>query len=346
MNSNQELNSLVCPDDGGELETRSSVLSCRRCGGLFPIDAGIARFIDGIDDERQAQVKQAFGFKWSRDSWGFKDAHRELMLGFFKGRFQFDSESEIERFFAGKTVLSVGIGNGQSEQIFLKYCKSVWGCDISESVDACRRNWQENYPDLVSRLQLAQADVMRMPFAEGSFDIVFSDGVLHHTPNTFEALKAATAKLKSSGKIVFYIYRIKAPIREFVDDYIRERISHMPPQQAFDALKPLTALAHELSSASLDISVPQNIDLLGIKSGSYDLQRWIYWNVMKFYWNDALSEDENNHINFDWYYPKYAHRHTTDEVEKWLAMLHLNAEIINVTESGISVIADKEQELA
>ena len=67
----------------------------------------------------------------------------------------------------------------------------------------------------------------------------------------------------------------------------------------------------------------------------------MYWNVLKFYWNDSFSFDENNHINYDWYYPKYAWRHTPEEVTDWMKKLSLDKKVLNVTESGICVIAKK-----
>jgi len=87
--------------------------------------------------------------------------------------------------------------------------------------------------------------------------------------------------------------------------------------------------------------VPENIELLGMAKGRQDLQRWLYWNVMKFYWNEAFSFDENNHVNFDWYYPFYAWRSTQEDVQDWLDQLNLTAEWFQVGDSGISVIARK-----
>ena len=105
------------------------------------------------------------------------------------------------------------------------------GSDISTSVDAPRVNWSTNYPSLIKRFKVCQADLMALPFEDGSFDIVLSDGVLHHTPNTFKALQAITKKVSIGGYVMFYIYLKKAPIREFVDDFIREKITNLSPDE-------------------------------------------------------------------------------------------------------------------
>lgn len=332
---------LVCPSDGGDLEDKGTSAVCRKCGKKYVRTDGILRFVEEAADGGQAQVQNGFAFKWTRDAWGFAPEHRAVMRKFLFDRFQLNSDADLEKLFGGKKVLHAGVGNGQEEQHYLHLCQEFWGADISKSVEGARRNWDTHHPTLADRLNLVQADLMSMPFPDGSFDLVLSDGVLHHTPNTFAALKAITAKVAPGGQVMFYVYKKKAPIREFVDDFLREKISGMEPEAAWKALEPLTALARDLSRQKITINVEQDFDLLELPAGEHDLQRWMYWNFMKFYWNEAFSFDENNHINYDWYYPQYAWRHTPDEVRGWLDELHLTAEVFNPGDSGISVIARK-----
>ena len=65
--------------------------------------------------------------------------------------------------------------------------------------------------------------------------IIFSEGVLHHTDNTFNALASVTEYLKN-GKIYFYVYKKKSPIREFSDDFIREKLQNLSSLDAWDQL--------------------------------------------------------------------------------------------------------------
>lgn len=332
---------LVCPDDQKPLQhTSTGKLICEHCGQHFEFRNNIGRFVKEIESGQQ-QVLDCFDYKWKRGSWGFAEEHKKVMGSFFRDRFLFISENHVEEFFSGKTVLHAGVGNGHDEQYYLHHCKEVWGADISTSVDALQINWSANYPSLFKRFNACQADLMALPFEDGSFDIVLSDGVLHHTPNTFKALEAVSKKASVGGFVMFYIYLKKAPIREFVDDFIREQITHLSPDEAWEKLEPLTAFAKELSREGQQIKIPKDFELLGIKGGNFNLQRWMYWNIFKFYWNDSFSFDENNHINYDWYYPKYAWRHTPEEVRGWLGELRLEENIFNVTDSGICVIAKK-----
>jgi hypothetical protein len=43
-------------------------------------------------------------------------------------------------------------------------------------------------------------------------------------------------------------------------------------------------------------------------------------------------------VNFDWYHPKFAYRHTPDEVRAWFGELDLELERLDVGDAGISAI--------
>lgn len=62
--------------------------------------------------------------------------------------------------------------------------------------------------------------------------------MLHHTDDTRAALAALTRHLKPGGRILFYVYRRKGPIREFTDDHVRAKLQAMTPEEAWAALMP------------------------------------------------------------------------------------------------------------
>jgi hypothetical protein len=59
------------------------------------------------------------------------------------------------------------------------------------------------------------------------------------------------------------------------------------------------------------------------------------------FWSPVYSRAENDRVNLDWYYPRYAHRHRAEEVWRWLAQLGLAVERFRATDNGIAVIASK-----
>jgi arsenite methyltransferase len=311
-------------------------------GRTYPVLAGIPRFVE-VEDRDQRRTAESFGYKWqqrdSYDSPGF----RGFALDWFLERYGFESEEDLRNFFRDRRLsLDAGCGGAYTTSLWMKPGwqeggDSEWvGLDISVAIDVARDRIGE-----MGGVHFVQGDVSHPPFRPESFDAILSEGVLHHTPSTRDALRGLTEVLAPGGEIMFYVYRMKGPMREFADDYIRELLSDMSPEQAWDALRPLTKLGQALAELDMTVEVPEDIPYLGIKAGPQDVQRLFYWNFLKLFWNPALGFEENNHINFDWYHPRYAHRQTEDQVRAWCKELDLDVFHLVAQESGFTVRATK-----
>lgn len=311
-------------------------LECPHSGDVFPIVDGVPRLVPLVD-AKQEQTQEGFAYKWQRTSHlGSTPEHRAVFLEAYKEWFGVDDADGFAPHMAGKTVLNAGCGNGRNEFIWGHLPARIVDLDISDAIDVARSNWGSD-----PRFRFVQADILHMPFPDDYFEVVWSEGVLHHTPSTREALASCVRVLKPGGRLLFYVYRRKAPLREFADDHVRALVADMPPADAWRALESLTRFARSMARMQVEIEVPEDVELLGFRAGTYDLQRFLYYNVMKFYWNDQLTFDENVHVNFDWYYPKYCWRHTVEEIRGWLAELGLAEVELHEADSGIGVIADK-----
>jgi hypothetical protein len=115
----------------------------------------------------------------------------------------------------------------------------------------------------------------------------------------------------------------------------------MTPEECMEVSEAITKFGKALSDIKVEITIPADIPILDIKAGTYDLQRWIYWNIFKCYWNDSMDWTSNVVTNFDWYHPLFAHRHTPEEVRGWFVEQGLVINHMSVVESGISVLASK-----
>jgi arsenite methyltransferase len=212
------------------------------------------------------------------------------------------------------------------------------GIDISDAADVARQRFAERgYPGDFLKVSLLDA-----PLPDGSVDLILSEGVLHHTDSTEGALKHLATKLKPGGRFLFYVYAKKAVVREFTDDYVRERLESLRDEDAWKALEPLTKLGIALGELGVEVDVPEDIPFLGIKAGKIDIQRFFYWNVCKLYYRPDWSFDEMNHVNFDWFRPLNCHRQTPEEVAQWCREAGLTVERMDVQEAGITVVARKE----
>lgn len=291
--------------------------------------------------EAQTQTAEAFGFKWKkRDTFESPTALnrvREWLTARYgdmaKAAWLFDGTD-------APIVLDAGCGASMSAmELFAPVMPGIryLGIDVSAAVEVARdrfaeRGWSAAF---------MQADITRLPLPPGSVDVIFSEGVLHHTPSTRGALHALAPLLRRGGRFMFYVYRRKGPVREFTDDLIRDKLQAMSPEQAWQAMEPLTRLGIELGKLQATIELPEPIELLDIPAGKIDVQRLFYWHVAKAFYRPDLSFDEMNHINFDWYAPRHAYRQSVDEVRTWSTECGLEIEREQVEEAGITVIARK-----
>src|SRR5882724_13291184 len=103
----------------------------------------------------------------------------------------------------GQRVLEVGVGMGADYLEWLKAGAQATGVDISPaSLAKARRRCERAgfHPDL--RL----ADAEHLPFPANTFDIVYSYGVMHHSPETQQCLSEAYRLLKPGGTARIMLY--------------------------------------------------------------------------------------------------------------------------------------------
>lgn len=289
----------------------------------------------------QQQTSDTFGFKWSKvDTYtgpGMTELARDWLLEKYFG----GEVAAMEALFQeGHTMLDAGCGGFYSAiSLFGPLLGRVrlYGVDISESVDFARQNVASLNPTaVVQRADLASAD-----FTPDFFDLIFSEGVLHHTHDPQAALTNLAKALKPGGRLLFYVYKVKAPIREFTDDFVRDQMAHLSPEEGWEAMKGITALGQALGQLKQDLTIPQDIDMLGIKAGTYDLQRFVFYHVLKCFYREDLNFDEMNHINFDWFAPSLCKRFTPEEVQAMCEVAGLQVLRSFVDGSGISIVATK-----
>jgi hypothetical protein len=137
---------------------------------------------------------------------------------------------------------------------------------------------------------------------------------------------------------------LQGPIREFSDDFLRDYYTQSSPEECYEFSRAMMALGRSLTDLNVEIEVPEAIPILQIEAGKYDLQRFLYWNVFKIYWNATLDEETNIMTNYDWYRPQHAHRHTAEELREWCQKAGLEVVRMNIVESGISVRAERPKE--
>ena len=297
----------------------------------YPIIDGIPKFVKENPSEPQYDIEKCFSYQWTKSEFGQpeKFSSNDIKNDVIE---TMDLTDEDLSLFENKIVLDVGVGSGASSRLWAPKAKEFHGVDIGNGIYRAKKT----LGDSVKNPIISHSDLHYLPYPDESFDVIVSNGVLHHTLSTKNALKSIYPKLKKGGLVIFYIYKVKAPLREFSDDYIRNLLSNLSPEEAFEKTKSITKLAESLHNQQIRITIPEDVPLLGFRKGEYDLQRFIYQNIFKLFWKKSMGFYESNMENFDWYYPKYSWRHTEQEIKDWCTEFNLTPKLIKENYSGFT----------
>ncbi|OGW83096.1 MAG: hypothetical protein A3C47_04735 [Omnitrophica bacterium RIFCSPHIGHO2_02_FULL_51_18] len=146
---------------------------------------------------QKAEREREFHNEWARS------IHIDSLLV----RESFESPTAIENQYAlaqlgdlrGKRVLDLGCGAGENAVYLALQGAEVSACDIAEEFLKVAETLAKKFN---VNLRLARAEVGNLPYADGHFDFVFGNGVLHHVDLKATAREVARV-LKSAGKAVF-----------------------------------------------------------------------------------------------------------------------------------------------
>lgn len=206
------------PLSGGPLIFDGSSWIDVTTGTRFPIIRGIPRFCTAEN------YSESFGYQWNQFDRTQLDNHSETdqSLQRFYGETDWDPKE-----LSNCSVLEVGSGAGRFSEVFLRTTTGVLhSVDYSSAVEANLRN-NGAFGD---RLQLAQASIYELPFADQSFDRVFCLGVLQHTPSFENSVSALIDKAKLGGEIVVDFYPIKGWHTKVHAKYIVRPVSKRLPK--------------------------------------------------------------------------------------------------------------------
>lgn len=280
---------LVCPACRKDLaltETRSrqgdeiveGMLSCGSCKETYPIRKGVPRFV------RSDDYVDTFSFEWNT----FRDVQIDILNATDASQRTFQGQTGWgPADLKGKTVLDAGIGAGRFAEIVSRWGGDVVGMDLSLSVEAA-------YDTLGARdnVHIVQADLFRPPFRDKAFDAIYSLGVLHHTPDTKQAFDALVPLLRENGELAVFIYAYGH--YHFFSDLWRKVTTRFPYR-----------VVYYLSGLAIPLYYLYRLPVVGLglrlvfPMSQHPNPRWR--------WLDT----------FDWYTPKYQHKHTWPEVYRW-----------------------------
>lgn len=168
-------------------------LVCAGCHARHPVVRGIPRFVEAEN------YAASFGFQWNR----FRRTQLDSANGTTISRDRFLAQTGWRpEQWKGARVLDAGAGSGRFVEIALSLGADVVALDYSTAIDALAENFND-----APRLQLLQADILKLPLKEKLFDLVYCFGVLQHTADPRSALISLARRVKPGGRIAVDVYR-------------------------------------------------------------------------------------------------------------------------------------------
>ena len=107
---------------------------------------------------------------------------------------------------SGLEVLEIGSGAGGHSALFAKHGACMTSCDITNVRAAETQRKFDLLGKAAEGCRAMQTDAESLPFVDDTFDIVYSNGVLHHTSDTERAIGEVRRVLKPGGKAVIMLY--------------------------------------------------------------------------------------------------------------------------------------------
>jgi SAM-dependent methyltransferase len=155
------------------------------------LKAAVRRYWDG----------KASGKAGSRASNG-REFYEAIDAARYALEFHIPAVAEFDRA-TGKAVLEVGGGTGTDGRQLAKRAARYVDADLSFNSLSIAK---DGFAALDCRGAFVQSDAERLPFCDESFDLVFSHGVLHHTPDTEEAIREVHRVLRPGGRAIVMLY--------------------------------------------------------------------------------------------------------------------------------------------
>jgi SAM-dependent methyltransferase len=249
-------------------------LTCPNCQTSVPIIDGIPRLAGQAES-----YADSFGRQWNRYDVA-RDEEDEAT-------FQIKTGIAPARL-AGQLVLDAGCGGGRYARLLGSQGARVIAADLSSAV-AKAATLCAPFPDVL----VLQADLLDLPLAEGAFDLVYSIGVLHHTPDPRRAFHEIARCVKPGGRLAVWLYRRNVPPQEWLNTALRALTIRLPAR------------------------VLEWICVGGGAVGSIPVLNRTLNKIANFSshpdWTLRVCD------NFDWYAPPYQSHHSLNELKSWFA---------------------------
>jgi SAM-dependent methyltransferase len=201
----RHLELLACPACSGTLTT---TWSCRDCGKQFEIADGIPNL--RIPGDQRTEIVRGFYERTPFPGYPPRDSLHALRARAGRSEFARLMDQAIP---GDARIVEMGCGTGQMCLYLQRADRIVIGADLTRAslrlgAAAARRFG-------IDRVQFVETDLRQPGLKADAFDVVYSSGVLHHTPDPRAAFGHLVKLARPGGMIVLGVYNAFArlPLR-------------------------------------------------------------------------------------------------------------------------------------
>lgn len=238
----------VTTSSDGEKDVIEGILTSRDSREAFPIIRGIpamraAEFPKEFLDKHGERISQELtlsklNFRTQKSSeWSFSAEWEQHFKDDLERTWGWTLDERVQQFHLetsmeaeacrGKLILDAGCGNGQLTDRLGQLGATVIGIDYSASVFQAEQHRKS------PNVHFVQGDLQAPPFGVDTFDLIISNGVLHHTPSTYVTFREVAKLVKAGGRFYLWLYRkpgsfIKRHVRNPAFDTVRWFVARMP----------------------------------------------------------------------------------------------------------------------
>lgn len=158
------------------------------------------------------QLKQQVKTYWNRASCGTEYIyHEKYTKAYFDAveQHRYSIETEIFAFaqfsrFHGKKILEVGVGAGTDFVQWVRSGAHAYGIDLTP--EAIENTQKRLALENLQAEDIQVADAEKLPFEDNFFDLTYSWGVIHHSPDMQQCLREIIRVTKPDGVIKLMMY--------------------------------------------------------------------------------------------------------------------------------------------
>jgi SAM-dependent methyltransferase len=239
----ENLEILCCPRCGADFELREDGLHCRGCSEVYGEEDGIPQlFVPNEWEGSQRDVTEAmreFYEETPFPNYEDFDSVGSLIQKARQGMFAAKLDDEVP---PRVRVLECGCGTGQLSNFLSIANRTVFGTDMC--LNSLRLGQRFKQEAGLKRVHFLQMNLFRPAFKPGTFPLVISNGVLHHTSDPFRAFQSISRLVSPGGYVMVGLYhrygRLITDFRRSVFRLTGDRFKFLDPnlrQQGFGAAK-------------------------------------------------------------------------------------------------------------